>query len=239
MDLLDACMDGLFYTWVHGDGSKPLDVVLVNDSETLILDAGWWQADWNMGDYLNYAQAGLERDGEYPHWFIPERGLDLYPPDDEWQAGIVRRARERVDMNRVEYVAQLELLRASLSDTLVPAFDEWKKRIDARPVITVADILKRDTELRKVATIHVSGPSGRVDVLILDERGNAATAHGTEWVELFVDEWTNIEARPELDRYALSLLNRRFPAPLSFENPTVVMAEGSVDEIARKTAALT
>jgi hypothetical protein len=240
MELLDACMDGLYYEWEYGNGPMLLDLVLTDDREAILVEASWWTTPfWGRDDGLKYSQypvvPEIVAEGQdIRRWHIPERGVSLYPPDSPEQLASAHSVRESVDLQRPDYLDALDLLRVTIPAGLIPALDQWRAKVEARPAITPEDLIKRETAMRKVGVVHVAGPNGTVDAVVFDERGNAATARGTEWIELFVDEWTGLDPRPELERYVLSLGDRRLPTTLSFENPKVTMAEGSVDEIARK-----
>jgi len=237
MDLLDACMSGLYYLWKWGDGNQALDAAFTSDSECLLLRADWWTGVWGMGDNVLYASRPIVREPMPPgdevlHWFIPERNVDLYTPDDEFDARITTNARARTDTRRTEYLVALDQLRLSLPDTLQPAFNDWRARITARPEVTPADIAKQWETPRKVGVIHLTGPQGPADVLVVDERGEAASARGNEWAELCVDEWINANPRPEVEGYIAALAQRRLPATFSFEQPSVTVTEGTISDIA-------
>lgn len=227
---VEALMSGLEFRSPDYNVANPVDFAAEGARETLVFFAGWWRADWITREGLELIPDILrERDR---HWYFGDsEDLLLGPAGDGDMEFRLNRMRRLNDTNRDEYLQALQVLK----ETEVGFdFDPWIAATLERPRIDpVAEFKAKNEGLRKIGRLFLLNQDNeRVDVLVLDEHGNAATAGGNDWLEAFGDRWADLDPRPDLSEFLAWLATQRAYGPFSLDAPVVLQKEGSIEDLA-------
>lgn len=228
MNLIERLVAGMEYTGpVYA--SLPVDTVSTGRGEVLVAAAGWWTQDWQQ-DGILVVPGELAEDAGSGGWRIGD-GSALTAPANADGADLLARRWDAIDYDRTVYLQQLQLLREAY-----PEFDldEWTEYILSRPVRDpVRDYLEGIASARPVARVFlVANDQSRVDVLVVDEQGQAATATGSRFLAQAADEWVNRENRPDLETYINWLADQQPYGPYSLTGAAVVEESGLIQDIA-------
>jgi hypothetical protein len=237
MDLIQASLKGLQFHADYYGSDTPVDFALSSEGRSVVMMANWWATEWAPGDGIEIFQAEcvpeIAHQGEDPtRWIVQDvAGVELTFAADEDMADRLARARESTDLYRWEYVRALDRLQGSLGEDL--DITKWIEAIKARPILDPAEELrKQNLGLRKVGRLFLRDSHGESDVLVIDEFGNAAVASGSEWLQVFADQWTEREDRPGMEDFLAWAQEQRLPVAASFEAAQVEMTAGHVEDIA-------
>ncbi len=234
---VDAVMDGVEFRSPDYNVPVPVDFVAEGAGQTLVGFAGWWRADWITREGLELIPAELNAEPtpghDAPaHWFFSDfEDTLLGPPGDADMAFRIRRTRRLMDTNRAEYLSALQTLKDTEEDF---AFDEWVAAVLARPLVDPVDEFKRKhLGLRKLGRLFLLDQDNeRVDVLLIDEHGNAATAGGNDWLEAFGDRWSDLDPRPDMGEFMEWAAQQEPYGPLTLSQPATLQNEGHIEDLA-------
>lgn len=243
MTLLEAALDpGLEFHAPFYDNANPVDFALTADGRTITMFAGWWKAAWGPGDGFESFNEPCVPEivpiGSEPSvWTVQDiEGVEFRFASDAEMAARIKRNRDRADVDRHVYMTALRNLR----EDFAPVFDitPWVEAIEARPVIdAVEELRKQNLGLRKVGRLFLRDSHGGSDVLVIDEFGNTAVASGSEWLEVFADQWSGREDRPDMEDFLAWAQEQRVPIAASFEGAQIEMTAGHVEDIAARILA--
>lgn len=210
----------------------PLDFAVTDGQLTLCVMADWWTTDWGMDKGLFVMNAPLAEDGTF-EGLGTTYAIETFT--DDFFADTFARSRRRIDLRRGVYLQELDRLR-----DFEPRFDlsGWRRLIGERPILNpIAELVADQDRMRATTLIRLTDGTGRtVDVLAIDELGNAATVDPRGFLSLFADRWSGYDApqRPDPAEFAAWLVTQRPPGPVSLETPEVISAQGSLQEVARE-----
>lgn len=236
MDILQACLDGMYLTSKTPDiESGPVDFVLTTTDAFLVAHGNWWLFDWlSDGTVLRFDAELGERSGGWYAEGLNNKGVYLSPPEESEDREAVQEARERIDFDRDAYLLQLVDLQSAWGDGEFD-FGPWIELLTARPARdAVAELKKKNTESRKILYIFLDDVyTTHVDILVLDEHGNTATVGGTPWLEEIAGQWRSKDERPAIEDFAVWVQDLAPYGGAFFTGKVaVVEREGRVDAIA-------
>ncbi len=242
MDLMQASFRGLQFHADYYGSDTPVDFAFSSKSMCVVMMANWWATEWAPGDGIEIFQAAcvpeIVHQGEEPaRWIVQDvLGVELTFAADEDMADRLARARESTDLYRYEYLRALDSLQVSLGEDL--DITRWIEAVKARPILDPAEELrKQNLGLRKVGRLFLRDSHGQTDVLVIDEFGNTAVASGSEWLQVFADQWTEREDRPDMEDFLAWAQEQRLPVAASFEAAQIEMTVGHVEDIAARILA--
>jgi hypothetical protein len=241
--LLDASTTGLELADPAGS-LLAVDFVGVGGGYALVALVDWWRTETpGVGEGLfrfmdTPAPRGprtwvIEREGGH----VALQPLSSHRTHDVWVHG-----RLTQDIERAAYLGALRRLAAGFPDQQAD-IQAWSADYAARPIVDPGARLRAANAVpRPVGVLPLLDQDGlAVDVLALDDRGNAASAQGDAWLDSLASQWTYYDAdgavRPALSEFlgwasSQRPLGRTYPG-----TPRVVTAEGSTKRIARQVLA--
>lgn len=235
MTLIEACMNGLVLYSFRPD--RPVDIVLVSERWISVASVGWWKTDWSLENGIYFYDATLNQVNNTWEMVRSDNVKASFEPPEEPDAELfLKNARLETDIDRDEYLKQLQFLRDSLGEAWYKQLDEWVAAVNQRPIVnSIEELKKRNTESRPVGIVKVTDQDGAfVDALAIDQRGNAATANETDWLEAIGSQWISYSDsdRPDTEDF-LQWLSTQRPGGLNVESFRVVQEKGSVEVIAK------
>lgn len=202
-------------------GPIPLDFLVSNESQTLCFTIGWWRREWGQGGDGTLVIPAPFADGRFDGL---RSGLLVSDPTDEDIADVLRIERQRVDVSRGEYLANLQRLRDYEPDF---DFNPWTEAVLARPAFS---LVRKLHERREIGRVRLLDATGRVrDALVIDSLGQAATVLDGGWLGLFAEQWSGYAegVRPGVLAYLSWVVTRPVYDPGAvFEAPTVTFDAG-------------
>ena len=242
MTLLQASFRGLQLDSPHYDDPYPVDFAVTRSGLSLITFAGWWDSDWGPGSGIELYFEDLIPEvvpvgSEVETWRVGERDIFVSPPADADMAARVARARASANIFRFEYLKQLDLLQENAGPDL--DLSEWKAAIEAQePIDAAAQMREQNYSLRKIGSAYLLGREGvKLDVLVIDEFGNATTVVQHPWFHAFAEDWIGRETRPDMEDYLAWLVEQRPSMPASVGDARIEVAAGDIEEIAARMLA--
>lgn len=239
MDLIQASLKGLQFHADYYGSDTPADFAFSSDSMCVVMMANWWATEWAPGDGIEVFRAEcvpeIVHPGEDPtRWTVQDvPGVELTFAADEDMADRLALARESTDLYRYEYLRALDTLQGSLGEDL--DITRWIEAVKARPLLDPAEELrKQNLGLRKIGKLFLRDSHGASDILVIDEFGNSAVASGSEWLQVFADQWTEREDRPDMEDFLAWAQEQRLPVAASFEAAQIEMTAGHVEDIAAR-----
>jgi len=235
MSLMDAIMQGMEFRCAYYGTPQPIDLVARAPGETLIAFAGWWKAQWDIGNGLEIVKGNLVEAEQGIRWKFdegPDDTLIASPSDGDMQARIDR-TRTLQDIERPIYLNALAILKEQNPDF---DFDPWIETYLERPLYDpVAAYRKKHLGLRKTSgLLLLNRDNVGVDVLLVDEHGNAAVAAASEWLTVFANRWTEMEDRPDPQSFVEWVATQRPYGPHGLSEPFVLEAEGHLEDLAAR-----
>jgi hypothetical protein len=232
-------MRGLQLHSPYYEEDVPVDFALSSEGVSVVLWAHWWTISWALGEGLEVAYDEFEPIpplvGEEPYsWAMGDaKDIVLAGAADADMAARIVSARENTDLHRSEYLTALANLQESLGDGI--DISPWIEAVNARPEIDVVkELQERNSGLRKVGRIFLNSVQGSKAVLAIDEYGNAAVGGSSEWLQVFAEQWSSNEDRPDMEDFFAWLIEQRLPIPASLEAGKIEMTTGYVDDIVNR-----
>jgi hypothetical protein len=221
--------------------SQPLDLVIEGRGRILVAYAGWWTEEWSHGagvmtfeGVLSSGQQGEAAPHLAPVWsFVEYPDTRITGPSDEDMQGRLEQMRRRTDLYRGEYLYQFDLLRDAYAEDDFD-FEAWQGAILARPrVDATTEERRRNTGARKIGRLFLRDQDNEiVDILVVDEHGNAATARDNAALAHFEEDWLGRDTRPEIEDYLAWAVTQQPYGPYEFEGPVFEQGTGTVEQIA-------
>jgi len=244
VDLFEACMNGLVLSGPGAQEPKPIDFALSLNGRAVVLEANWWTGDWDKDEHLYTFDAEFVPEvvpaGSNPcRWYVDGGSMNLTTTEEATQE-VIDRARTRIDINRAAYFAQLDALKLSVSEDYTPLIDDWRARISVREELTPEKIVERRNSARVVGTVFLNDESGKIDVLVVDERGDAVVLNEDSWLESFASDWTDRDDdnRPEVADFIAWIMERRPSTVQTLDGPVVETMTGPLVSIAERAFGL-
>ncbi len=235
MALTDAIMKGMEFRSAHYNTPQPIDCVAEGTGQTLICFAGWWKAIWDIGNGLELVSGALVEAEQGIRWKFdegPEDTLIAQPSDEDMQARLDR-TRRLQDIERAQYIEALVAIREQNPDF---DFNPWVEAFMERPFYDpVGAYRKKQIGLRKTSGLFLlDRDNTKVDVLVVDEHGNAAVAAASEWLTVFANRWAEMEDRPDPQAFIGWVATQRPYGPHGLSEPFVSDAEGHIEDLAAR-----
>jgi hypothetical protein len=235
MSLMDAIMRGTEFRCSYYGGPQPIDLVARARGSTLIAFAGWWKAQWDLGNGLEIVTGNLVEAEQGTRWKFdggPEGALIASSGDGDMQARIDR-TRVLQDTQRAEYLNAVSILKEQNPEY---DFDGWIETFMERPLYDPVEAYrKKQLGSRKTSgLLLLDRDNTKVDVLLVDEHGNAAVAAGSEWLTVFANRWTEMEDRPDPQSFIEWVATQRPYGPHGLSEPFVSSAEGHIEDLAAR-----
>lgn len=228
--LTDDCMAGMELRDHTLSDYVPMDFAISNDVASLIFLTGWWDVnnpsvDGALQFYASPLSAGVSSSD---FWVNSDASLG---PSDELQQAISDN-RDRTDFERTAYLSALLRMVEDF-----PAFDfgPWMAAFQARPVRdAVVEAYKTLTASRQMAKLFMSDASGNtVDVLVIDDRGDAVTASGDPWLDrVAMDYVAHKPNLPPLADYVNGVLGQQPYGGNGLFGPAVFTSGGFLLDVA-------
>jgi len=237
-------MQGLVLSGMPPRVPSPIDFAVSNAGKSAVVLSEWWTFAWGLNDGVciftgDIVRAG-EVDGSVGAWHVEAHDAWLTGLDEE-DVRVVRNARLQADIRRDEYLRALDRLTEVIGDELAPEVTKWRDMYAERPVY---DVLKEQEKLwaipRVVGRVFLNDENGKVDVLVIDERGDAVVLNETSWLSAFADMWTDRPEtkRPEVADFIAWIMERRPPTVQTLDGPVVETATGPLVSIAERAFGL-
>lgn len=234
--LIEACMDGAELHFPDPfQESRPVDFAVSGGGRSIIALPGWWETDYSTKEaLLTFAQSEIERK-DAKTWVLESPLAEPFTITTSLSDGEmvtrVRKTRQYADMNRDAHLFAITEIRDMYSGI---DFTELLEAVAARPIFDpVADFRRTRLGLRKIGGIFlVNQDNERVDVLLLDEHGDAATAGGNGWLEAFGDRWSDMDPRPDVGEFLDWVATQRAYGPYALSPPQVLQKEGMLEDLA-------
>ncbi len=242
MSLIQASFKGLQFHADYYGSDTPVDFAFSSKSMCVVMMANWWATEWAPGDGIELFHAACVPEivaigSEPARWIVQDvEGVELTFAADADMADRITRARDATDLYRHDYLAALNVLQGSLGDDL--DISPWIEAVEARPPLDAAkELREQNLGLRQVGRLFLRDSHGNSDVLVIDEFGNTAVASGSEWLEVFADQWSAREDRPDMADFLAWAQEQRVPVAASFEGAQIEMTSGHVEDIAARIVA--
>lgn len=236
MPLIDLCMSGAEWRSSEMPTPRPVDFAVSGKGAVLVALMNWWAEDWgNLVGILSYQDVSLEENDGV--WVLTENpNIVIASPSDEDLNQACLNGRRWTDIHRGDYMFEVQQLRHSFPEL---DFTPWMEAVLQRPEVDIVeDFKKANLGSRKIGRIILLNQDNeKVDALVFDEQGNAATANGNPWLSVFAGEWSAMDARPDVEDYLSWLATQRPYGPYSLENPEAVFADGHIEDVAAQLVA--
>lgn len=210
----------------------PVDFAVSNDTASLIFLANWWETE-NMtmdGAVLTYGRPIVAGPDDDARWVVQDMDVTLGPTDTYQQQ--LADNRDNADFNRPSYLSALLTLRDQLPEFNL---DDWIAAFQKRPILdSMTEIGRRMASPRQMAHLYMLDPSGQtIDVLVLDERGDAVTAADDRWLSRAADDFTSQKASlPLLADYVNWLAGQQPYGGNALVGPRVFTGSGFLTDVA-------
>lgn len=218
----------------NGDSIVVDFVASTDEGGTLVARLKWWTVDEPLGAYLVITnEMPLTETAQDDVWEI--EGVATFSridnPFDQQQFDMNRRDQ---DINRGDYLKALRELHDTFPDRF--GLEPWIAAVLERPTIDVAvESAKRNLGLRKIAGVDLRNVDNElVDVLVVDEHGNAATVTGHPWMQSVAEGWVYREERPTITEFADWLEQQEPTGSDSLDTVRVSEATGHIEDLARQ-----
>jgi hypothetical protein len=228
-------MRGMEFRCSYYGGPQPVDLVARARERTLIAFAGWWKAQWDLGNGIEIVTGHLVEAEQGVRWKFdegPEDTLIASPSDGDMQARIDR-TRALEDIERANYLNAISILKEQNPEF---DFNEWLEAFMDRPLYDPVEAYrKKQLGPRKTSgLLLLDRDNTKVDVLLVDEHGNAAVAAASEWLTVFANRWTEMESRPDPQSFIEWVATQRPYGPYGLSEPFVFSAEGHIEDLAAR-----
>jgi hypothetical protein len=233
-------MDGVEFNDPGYAGPQPVDFILEDNGNAVVMFAGWWANPyWGPGDGMDVFQSSfVPLLGDPPkRWRVESRSeVWIGQPSDASMVERVKRMRYYQDIERERYYAALDDLSAFLDGDFYD-LHKWRELMAARPTRDVVqEMLEQNTGTREVSIISLLGAGDVViDTLVLDKNGNAGTATKTSWLEGVAAMWSEMDTPSDMKSFVAWVMEQR-PSGIvaSLIDPVVRAESGDVESIARR-----
>lgn len=233
------CLSGLVLSCPLLDPYPIVDFVLSNSTgKNMVLWAGWWDVDYEKNFGLTVIQGPLiETEHGLKFNVAYDCLLMLTGFDTSWQKNQFESLRTVADIRRSVYFQRLDQLSGNLNDPEFAAqISEWKGRIGSRPIEDVGELfIRRNSVVRLVGSIALlNSESQKVDSLVIDEFGNAATKSGNTWLESLGSQWQSFSdsERPEVEEFLLWVSSQNPHDGSTLGVPNTFRQEGLIQALA-------
>ncbi len=239
--LLKFCLSGATCDFFGTSIERPVDFIFEAGGQVLCVYSNWQYKEDAQDNNFEIFPGSVQtiNDGLFELVAGTTAILQVHSPEDQEYESAISSARFMHDTEdgRGLYLDRLRDLQAGFGPEWGEQFERWAELISVRPIRNAnAELLAADSALRDVVILFLQDSTGkRIDVLVCDELGNAATANGNPWLETLGSMWmtsTQKSTMPELAEW----LNRQRPyGAFSAEDVRATRQEGSVSEIAEYT----
>jgi hypothetical protein len=242
MGFTEDIMDGRELRLPYLD-TQPIDLAVLGAGKILLAFSGWWlDANATFGGALVWFESEVtpsvqtDNDKSPVDWHIAdEEGALIALPSDEDMAHRLAKMRRRTDVSRGQYLSALQDLAEANGGDDGYDFDPWIAAVLARPrVDPVAEIRAANTMDRKIGRLILRNSDNEVvDILVIDENGNAATGSGHAALAVYEEDWIEREQRPDLEDYLAWAATQRPYGSFTFDAPLFEGGTGPIEDIAQ------
>lgn len=237
MSLLDDCLAGVYLSTTAFSRDLPLDFAVENDGWVVLALAGWWQRDWSFDGDLFLVRGKIEadpvgwkitRDDAVRSWIMRADLKEIREP--------VMANRASTDFDRQAYLVQLAALMNALGEEWRQAVGSWQSAIERRPERDpVVEAKARAQADRGIGIVSIRRDGRRVDALVIDDRGEAATAHGDPWLESIGSQWMALAPRPSIVEFLAWVAEQTPYGGAELEQPREGNDHGTLQAIALRS----
>jgi len=211
-----------------------LDLVAEGGGNVLFAQSGWWRKEWGIQDGILVFSGSVvpKADGV---WMIDGNpDVTITNADTDADAERVAIQRRLQDSEKPRYISELRKLQAITLADIAP----WITAVQARlPWSIDQENFDRALRIREIARIFLHGTDNKVlDVLVLDEDGDATTVHDNEWLTTFAERWVELED-VELRDYVEWIARQQPYGGLIISTPVITREPGSLGSIANRLMA--
>ena len=229
MSLVTDCLAGISIYNYSMEVPLVLDFVANGESSSLVVVAGWWKRDWNSVGSLFVTSYDFPAINTPQGWKI---GSDsLCAADDEPSQSAMNTNRDIADFDRANYLAALLQLKDEFPNI---NFDDWIAAIQARPLRDpLREYKNKMTAIRQMAKVYMLGQDGNaVDVLVLDDLGQAAQASSDPWLSRIAGQYRNMDQKPPLADYVNWVASQTPYGGNGLVGPAVFQSGGDIGDVA-------
>lgn len=231
-----SLLSGMVLSTSESTTNVPLDFVLVGNGGVIVAAATWWLDPYGWDGKVVFVAGTpqpclsgwqLKRDDAV--------SIVVASPDPDDLSDLAN-LRTEMDTDRARYLLKLDQLKEWLGPEWESQIAEWGKAVAARPLRDlVAEHAKAQTANRPVGLLDLVDESGAVvDVMAIDDLGNAATATGDDWLESIAGQWVSFanEDRPTIAQFIAWAASQRTSGPTSVKGGRTINTDGTVEGIA-------
>lgn len=209
-----------------------VDFIAVGDGGSIVALADWYQVDWV--NYERLFRRGVPQfDGLQVTW-PDEPSFRVFGVDNSEQLQFCQESRIRADLERQEYLRNLEALREAFGEFV--DLEAWTKIILDRPAYNpFAEVEKERDLLRQFGRIFlVDAQNQRRDVLLATEDGEAVTMGLDPWLATIAKAWVHRDDRPTLEEFMQWLTEQSPYGPFRLDGMAIQTDKGTLQSIAER-----
>lgn len=242
MSLAEVIMRGLEFSHPLATTPMPVDLVAADvvEKRTMIAKPDWWWSDWGDGASFLFLEGIFVREPtpvnrEPVYWNITggdsvSAGAMLVPLADAQSEARLKAMRRREDLYRTAYLRELQSLRESAGNFNT---DAWVEAFLERPIVDpIGEFREKHLGRRKIGRLFLLDQDNkRVDALLIDAHGNAATAGGDEFLESLGMQWAE-PPRPEMEAFLEWAITQTAYGSYTLDAPVIHEQEGFLEDLA-------